>query len=742
MTTLAEFIHSRRLFLLESDKSFSLRQVASRIGVEPSYLSKLERGERAPLSEEKTRALALDLGLDPDVLLAMSGKISKDLQEVILQRPQLFAELIHRLKNLPDHAVLRLVREVRDGDWESTDKSCLQSAEPEAGADLLLLGAVIGDIAGSTYEGRYDKVLPALLIGQHSRFTDDTVLSCAVAEGLLAGLADTGREKLEKSAKKQAQVVEAIARTLKDFARAYPHRGYGGSFRKWAAGDSLSGYGSFGNGAVMRTSFAGWYAASLAEAELFGRLSARPTHNHPEAEEAAALLCGCIHLLKQGGGKREVLRYAGAQYDLHFTLDALRPIHAFNITAKATLIVALVCFLESASFEHCLQLAISMGGDSDTLAATAGALAEAHYCVSPALQAEAASKLDDRLLEVMRHAASAFQREGLWRLGKNSSDAPLACECVWPTVTAEAEAVTSAEPAPPCALLGVVIGDLAGSSREGGFDKTMPESLIEPESRFTDESVLSCAVAEGLLAGIAQTGRSGLSASAEMQDQLRQEMLSSVRRYARIYRATLRGDQRHSGFDNYRYFENSAAMRVAFPGWYATSLAEAQLFGRLAAQVSYQTADALESASVVAACIYILKSGGNKQDVLRFAQASFNLHCTLAALRPVHAFNPSARGTVPAALLAFLESESFEHCIRLALSLGGDCDTVAAIAGSLAEAHYRIEPSLCQSALARLDERLNALLQRITEALAGEHLWQPGSLERDAPLVCACAWPE
>ena len=95
-----------------------------------------------------------------------------------------------------------------------------------------------------------------------------------------------------------------------------------------------------------------------------------------------------------------------------------------------------------------------------------------------------------------------------------------------------------------------------------------------------------------------------------------------------------------------------------------------------------------------------------------------------------------------AALLAFLESESFEHCIQLALSLGGDCDTVAAIAGSLAEAHYRIAPELCQSALARLDENLTTLLQQATEALAGEHLWQPGSLERDAPLVCACIWAE
>ena len=117
MNSFAECIHERRQALHEHDKRFSLRQVAYRIGVEPSYLSKLERGERAPLSEEKTRALADELGLDPDVTLAMSGKISRDLQDVIMKRPQLFGELIRSLRDLPDHAVLRIVREVRDGEW-------------------------------------------------------------------------------------------------------------------------------------------------------------------------------------------------------------------------------------------------------------------------------------------------------------------------------------------------------------------------------------------------------------------------------------------------------------------------------------------------------------------------------------------------------------------------------------------------------------------------------------------------
>jgi len=111
------FIRQKREELLEDDASYSVRRVAARIGVEPSYLSKVERGLEAPPSEARTTALAEVLGEDPDVLLALAGKVSGDLQEVIMKRPRLFAELIRQFKDMPDHAVLRLVREVRDGKW-------------------------------------------------------------------------------------------------------------------------------------------------------------------------------------------------------------------------------------------------------------------------------------------------------------------------------------------------------------------------------------------------------------------------------------------------------------------------------------------------------------------------------------------------------------------------------------------------------------------------------------------------
>jgi len=112
-----DHVRKRREELRKSDRSYSLRQVALRIGVEPAYLSKIERGDMAPPSEQKIRQLASELGEDADVLLAMAGKVSTDLQEIIRKRPAVFAELLRQLKSEPDHAILRVVREVPDGDW-------------------------------------------------------------------------------------------------------------------------------------------------------------------------------------------------------------------------------------------------------------------------------------------------------------------------------------------------------------------------------------------------------------------------------------------------------------------------------------------------------------------------------------------------------------------------------------------------------------------------------------------------
>lgn len=117
MSGFGDYARERRLKRQEADPQYSLRKVAAAIGIEPSYLSKIERGDQPPPGEKTIVALAKELGEDPDVLLAMAGKVSADLQAIIRKRPALFAQLIREMKDLPNHAVLRLVREVRDGDW-------------------------------------------------------------------------------------------------------------------------------------------------------------------------------------------------------------------------------------------------------------------------------------------------------------------------------------------------------------------------------------------------------------------------------------------------------------------------------------------------------------------------------------------------------------------------------------------------------------------------------------------------
>ena len=117
MAEFGDYLRKIREARRERDPTFSVRQLAARVGVEPSYLSKIERSQQPPPSEQTILSLARELDEDPDVMLALAGKVSRDLQSIIRRRPKLFADLIRQMKDAPDHAVLRLVREVRDGEW-------------------------------------------------------------------------------------------------------------------------------------------------------------------------------------------------------------------------------------------------------------------------------------------------------------------------------------------------------------------------------------------------------------------------------------------------------------------------------------------------------------------------------------------------------------------------------------------------------------------------------------------------
>ena len=163
-------------------------------------------------------------------------------------------------------------------------------------------------------------------------------------------------------------------------------------------------YGSWGNGSAMRVSFAGWAARSLGEAELLGELSAAVTHDHPEGIKGAKAVAGCIYILRTGGSKEDVRRYASQYYDLSFTLDEIRPDYSFDVSCQGSVPQAIVAFLTGTDFADVIAEAISIGGDSDTIAAIAGSIAEVLYPIPPELIYRVTERMAPEMRSVVKRA--------------------------------------------------------------------------------------------------------------------------------------------------------------------------------------------------------------------------------------------------------------------------------------------------------------------------------------------------
>lgn len=271
----------------------------------------------------------------------------------------------------------------------------------------VLLGAVCGDVAGSIYELnniRY-KLDDASLISPAAHFTDDTVLTCAVARALHEGLAGLPADWLNVPGSQEV-LTQAVRQQLLRFGRAFPAAGYGSKFIAWLGSDDPQPYGSWGNGSAMRVSAAGWLARSLEEAETLAEISARVTHDHPEGVRGAVCVAGCLFLLRQAADKEAVRAYASRFYDLHFTLREIRHTYTFNASCQGSVPQAIVAFLEADDFADALAGAISIGGDSDTIAAIAGCLAEVIYPIPEAIIKAVTGRLDGMLLEALAGAAT------------------------------------------------------------------------------------------------------------------------------------------------------------------------------------------------------------------------------------------------------------------------------------------------------------------------------------------------
>jgi ADP-ribosylglycohydrolase len=259
-----------------------------------------------------------------------------------------------------------------------------------------MIGAIAGDIIGSVYEWNNNKTKEFELFSSDCFFTDDTVLTIALADAILT---DGDYVSLMKS-----------------YYRRYPHAGYGGFFQRWARSGHSKPYNSWGNGAAMRISPVGFAFNILEEVLAKAKQYTEVTHNHPEGIKGAQATASAIFLARTGKRKSEIKEYVQTVfgYDLSKTLDEIRPTYTFNESCQGTVPPAITAFLESRDFEDAIRNAISLGGDSDTLACITGGIAQAFYGRVPDFVAQKVMKvLDEDLKRVTSEFIAVYCHEAI-----------------------------------------------------------------------------------------------------------------------------------------------------------------------------------------------------------------------------------------------------------------------------------------------------------------------------------------
>lgn len=247
-----------------------------------------------------------------------------------------------------------------------------------------MLGAIIGDIVGSRFEFNNHRSTEFELFHPACTFTDDTICTVAVADWLM----DPSSFLVEK---------------MRYWCRKYPSS-YGGMFQRWIHDDGMGPYNSFGNGAAMRVSPVGWLSSNLSNTLLIAQMSAEITHDHPEGIKGAKFIAYAIWHLRHGYVEEFIKGMAETNfgYNLDQTCDQIRKTSTFDETCQVTVPQAIRCFLESTDFESAIRLAVSIGGDSDTIAAITGSLAEAYYGIPEEIKRKAITYLPDDMLEVIK----------------------------------------------------------------------------------------------------------------------------------------------------------------------------------------------------------------------------------------------------------------------------------------------------------------------------------------------------
>ena len=255
-----------------------------------------------------------------------------------------------------------------------------------------MIGAIAGDIIGSVYEHFGTKKMDFPLFKSDSRFTDDTVLTIAIADSILNR--------------------KSYSNSLKYWARKYPLAGYGLSFSLWFTSNKSKPYNSWGNGSAMRVSPVGFVFETLEKVLDEAKKTAEVTHNHPEGIKGAQATAAAIFLARTGKSKDEIKDYIQNQfhYDLNRTLDKIRPNYRFDISCMGTVPEAIIAFLESNDFEDAIRKAVSLGGDSDTLACITGGITQAYYKGIPDnLIKKVRDRLEPNMLSVLDNFQERYQ---------------------------------------------------------------------------------------------------------------------------------------------------------------------------------------------------------------------------------------------------------------------------------------------------------------------------------------------
>lgn len=253
-----------------------------------------------------------------------------------------------------------------------------------------MLGAIIGDTAGSRFEWRNHRSKDFELLACTCSLTDDSIMTLAIAKAILNSKGD------------HSDLAALAIRYMQQLGRLYPYAGYGGAFSRWLRDPNPKPYNSYGNGAAMRVSPCGFAAESMEEARQMARAVTNVTHNHPESIKAAEAVAAVVFLARSGSSMQEIRDYVVKNYyKIDFTLDGIREHYTFDVSCQGSVPQAFEAFFESTGFEDAIRNAVSIGGDSDTIAAIAGGMAEAYYGIPEELRDQEVTFLDAEQLGIL-----------------------------------------------------------------------------------------------------------------------------------------------------------------------------------------------------------------------------------------------------------------------------------------------------------------------------------------------------